>query len=94
MVSKAEILKHYSPEECLMVAVLQQSLEDLKHKHLRVDAWNFFVDNSMEHPYSFLNICQELNLNEDIIRTRVSNNYLYGKPLTRIIAFSKFRKSL
>ena len=83
MVNTDDLKKDYTSEERLMVAVLQQSLEDLGKKKYKQEAWRFFLDNKLEHGFSFINICQELNIDEEIIRTKVTDYYLRGKPMTR-----------
>jgi hypothetical protein len=68
------------PERQLAVAVLSQAADDLrKFRHARrgagyslyADARNWITSNDRKWPYSFLNLCDVLNLAADAIRAEL-----------------------
>ena len=75
------------PERQLAVAVLSQAADDLrKFRHARrgagyslyADARKWITSNDRKWPYSFLNLCDALQLAADAIRAELLGN-TYGR---------------
>ena len=69
-----------TPERALMVGVLWQTAQDLqkyrwtrrgKGQRLYRDAYRWVVSNDRTWPYSFVNICEALNLSPTYIRAEL-----------------------
>ncbi len=69
-----------SPEKRLLMAVLLDAIEEFKAvtqsasvgneaRHRRLMAW--FAARDVEWPFSFENVCEELHLNPDCVRSRL-----------------------
>lgn len=66
-----------SPERSLVLSVMWQAVIDLRkfrfarrrqHQRLFMDAYQWVTADDNVWPYSFLNLCQTLNLNPDLLR--------------------------
>ena len=65
------------PERCLMFAVLEDAVfcfqnylssQDMMRKKLFADAEHWLLDDNTEWPFSFTNICREIQLDKDFVR--------------------------
>lgn len=85
------------PEYRLIVAVLQDAVEcfqkhlfarDHKARHLFEDAADWLASNDREWPYSFVSICEVLDLNPEYVRSGLhawQEKQLAGKPNARLV---------
>jgi hypothetical protein len=73
-------LNEVCPEQKLAVAVVRQAKNDMKRfrsqrretgRSLYVDARNWIASNDRSWPYSFLNLCDALHLQADLIRAEL-----------------------
>lgn len=92
------------PEYRLIVAVLQDAIEcfqkhlfarDHKARHLFEDAAEWLASDDREWPYSFISICDVLNLNPDYVRSGLQawqERQLAGKAHPRLVQLYDRRK--
>ncbi len=67
-----------SPEKRLLAAVLMEALQEFEHVvHMpndprRQELWAWFFGRDAAWPFSFENLCDQLDLNPSCIRTRIA----------------------
>ena len=78
--SRLPALSNESPEEALAIGMLSQAAHDLRRYHraacgmereLYLDAQSWIIIDDFEWPYSFVNICQILQVSPESIRTEL-----------------------
>jgi hypothetical protein len=92
------------PEYRLIVAVLQDAIEcfqkhlfarDHKARHLFEDAADWIASDDREWPYSFISICEVLNLNPEYVRSGLQawqERQLAGRADARLVRLDEPRK--
>jgi hypothetical protein len=92
------------PEYRLIVAVLQDAIEcfqkhlfarDQKARHLFEDAAEWLASDDREWPYSFISICEVLDLNPAYLRSGLQTwqeNQLVGKAHRKMVQLDEPRK--
>jgi hypothetical protein len=80
VISSSKGLNEICPERELAAAVVRRAKNDMrrfrsqrreKGKSLYVDACNWIASNDRSWPYSFLNLCDALHLQADLIRAEL-----------------------
>lgn len=65
------------PEHALLLAIVRQALNDLRrfrharksrHRRLYFDAYRWIMSRDRTNPFSFINLCETLNLSPNAIR--------------------------
>jgi hypothetical protein len=69
-----------APEEALAIGVLTQAAHDLRRFHLAIngverelflDAYSWIIANDFSWPYSFVNVCQSLQVSPESMRAEL-----------------------
>ena len=69
-----DIFDEIQPEKNLLIAILLSAMTDLKKDDKsRRKAMDYFLNNDGTYLFSFLSICEELDINPDKIRTIVQS---------------------
>ena len=69
------VRKQIAPEKLLMLAVLEQAIQEWREsadsvnaRRLQTEARQWMISGEREHPFSFVNICEQCGAEPDAVR--------------------------
>jgi hypothetical protein len=80
--------RRYTPEQCLLAAVLQQALEDMAEQDEQARRW-FEIDDHGRFSLAYL--CEHLDLDVDLIRSQARRRWQSSRRSARRMNHANWR---